>query len=132
MTQFATTLSRAPESVRIARQFVDTHATGLSAQRLHDAGLLTSELVTNALLHGSGAIGLRIDLEPAAVRIEVSDEGRGAVEMTRQPGRLGGWGLRVVDQLADAWGAEKGSTRVWVRLRRQNSATPSSGVEASA
>ncbi len=31
-------------------------------------------------------------------------------------GELGGWGLRLVERLADRWGVAEGSTRVWFEL----------------
>ena len=116
MKQFVTTLPRALESVRAARQLVDEHATGLTLQRRHDATVLVSELVTNALCHGRGEISLRIAHEPTALLIEVADEGDGKVEVSPTPGPFGGWGLRVIDELANSWGSQAGSTRVWVRL----------------
>ena len=116
MTEITTTLPRALESVRAARQLVAEHATGLTAQRRHDATVLVSELVTNALCHGRGVISLRIVHEPTALLIEVADEGHGKAEMSPTPGLSGGWGLRVIDELATTWGCQAGSTRVWVRL----------------
>jgi anti-sigma regulatory factor (Ser/Thr protein kinase) len=88
----------------------------LGSQRREDAALLVSELVTNALVHGIGTITLRIDVEPAALRVEVSDEGNVALAPSPTPGAHGGWGLRIVDQLADEWGVLAGSTKVWFRL----------------
>jgi len=113
-----TTLPRAPNSVRTARRLVEERAVGagLDERRRQDAALLVTELVTNALSHGKGQVTLRIRHEPTALLIEVADEGAGTVAMTRHPGPDGGWGLRVIDQLADDWGAYEGSTRVWVRL----------------
>lgn len=90
----------------------------LGVQQREDAALLVSELVTNALLHGVGAISLRIDVETDAVRVEVSDQGNVALEPSPTPGAHGGWGLRIVDEVADDWGVRAGSTRVWFRLIR--------------
>ena len=83
---------------------------------------MVSELLTNALVHGVGAISLRIDIAQDAVSVEVADEGNVAVEPRPEPGAHGGWGLRVVDQLADDWGVREGSTKVWFRIRRPHSA----------
>jgi anti-sigma regulatory factor (Ser/Thr protein kinase) len=113
MTAFATDLPRAPESVRAARQLVAVHVTGLSETQLADACLMVSELVANALIHGQGAITLRITTGRDRLTIEVADEGDGDVAIAPVPGASGGWGLRVVDELADGWGAREGSTRVW-------------------
>ena len=79
---------------------------------------MVSELVTNAVLHGVGAISLRIDADVDAVRIEVADEGNVAVAPSPEPGAHGGWGLRIVERFADDWGVADGSTTVWFRLGR--------------
>ena len=79
---------------------------------------MVSELVTNAVVHGVGAISLRIDAEAETVRIEVADEGGVALAPSPAPGAHGGWGLRIVEQLADDWGVLGGSTRVWFQLGR--------------
>ncbi|MFC7257643.1 ATP-binding protein [Streptomyces lutosisoli] len=74
-----------------------------------DAALVVSELMTNALLHGSlrdRLIRVRITLTGSTLRVEVSDP-RGerlprprAVEDADQFGR----GLLLVGALADSWG----------------------------
>jgi len=117
MTTFAAPLPRAPEAAGAARRLVEIHADGLSAAQRDDAGLMVSELVTNALLHGEGAIGIRITSDPQHLTIEVADDGQGKVAITPVPSAFGGWGLRIVDELADSWGVRAGSTHVWFRLR---------------
>jgi anti-sigma regulatory factor (Ser/Thr protein kinase) len=52
---------------------------------------MVSELVTNAVLHGTGTISLRIDMHAGGVRIEVADEGNVAV--AQSPVR--GWSRRL-------------------------------------
>ena len=111
-------LPRSPDSAGVARRLVDDHTTVLDSQQRQDAALMVSELVNNAVLHGLGAISLRIDVEGDTVRIEVADEGNVAVAPTPEPGAHGGWGLRIVEQLADDWGVLDGSTKVWFRLGR--------------
>ena len=71
-----TILPRSPDSIGDARRLVDAHTSSFGPQQQADAALMVSELVTNALVHGTGTIGLRIDLEPDALRVEVSDQGR--------------------------------------------------------
>jgi anti-sigma regulatory factor (Ser/Thr protein kinase) len=118
MTSFSRQLARSPTSVRVARRFVDDHTTTFTSQRKQeDTRLLVSELVSNALLHGTGAIGLRVDVETGMVRVEVSDQGNVSVAPSPTPGAHGGWGLRIVEQLADEWGVLEGSTKVWFRLK---------------
>lgn len=118
MTSFSRELARSPASARVARQFVDAHTTEFSSQRTReDAKLLVSELVSNALVHGTGAIELRVDVETDLVRVEVSDQGNVSIAPSPTPGAHGGWGLRIVEELADEWGVLEGSTRVWFRLK---------------
>jgi anti-sigma regulatory factor (Ser/Thr protein kinase) len=116
LNALSTSLPRSPDSIRTARRLVHEHTTTLGSQRREDAALMVSELVTNALVHGIGTITLRIDVEPAALRVEVSDEGNVALAPSPTPGAHGGWGLRILDQLADDWGVREGSTKVWFRL----------------
>lgn len=118
MSTLSTDLPCSADSIGAARQLVNGHTSSLASQQREDAALMVSELVTNAVVHGVGAIWLRIDLEADAVRIEVADEGNVRVTPTPEPGAHGGWGLRIVEQLADDWGVLDGSTRVWFRLRR--------------
>jgi len=56
-------LPRDRTAPRRARQVVEEHAAALTGERLDAARLLVSELVTNALMHGSGAITLAISAE---------------------------------------------------------------------
>jgi anti-sigma regulatory factor (Ser/Thr protein kinase) len=80
--------------------------------------LVVSELFTNAVRHGGGDVEVGIALDDDVVRVEVRDGGGGR-PVLRQPDPTGsdpgGWGLHVVDQLADSWGSEVtgGVTLVW-------------------
>lgn len=116
MNPLTTNLPRSPDSIGTARHLVDDHTAMLGSQQRQDAVLMVSELVTNAVQHGIGAITLRIEVEPGAVRVEVADDGFVAVVPSPAPGAHGGWGLRIVEQLADEWGVLEGSTKVWFRL----------------
>jgi anti-sigma regulatory factor (Ser/Thr protein kinase) len=114
--EITTTLPRSPGSARLARDIVGECTQGLSPALREDALLLTSELVANALRHGKGVVTLRVDRKPRDLFVEVADQGHGAIEMMPKPTSLGGWGLRVVDEVATDWGVRPGSTRVWFRL----------------
>ena len=120
----ALTLGAAPQAVGWARRWVARHLELVEAP--HDvvvAGeLLTSELVTNAVRHGSptGVITLRLQHERRAVVISVHDEGPG-VPIPTQPGPAdeSGRGLPLVDALATTWGTHPhlaGGKSVWFRL----------------
>ena len=82
------------------------------------AELLTSELVTNAVRHAATAIELRIEAEELTVRVEVTDNATGMPHIRDDPG-VGGYGLRIVEQLATRWGfdptPDNGKT-VWFEL----------------
>jgi anti-sigma regulatory factor (Ser/Thr protein kinase)/ABC-type transporter Mla MlaB component len=77
------------------------------------ATLLTSELVTNAVIHpppdAGGSIGLRIAAYADRVRVEVSDPGAGfdAGNLPPRPREMGGQGLFVVDGLSSRWGTAR-------------------------
>lgn len=84
---------------------------------MEDARLVVSELATNALVHGQGAIALTILRLDDRVRLEVIDEGSGAPAIREiSEDRPGGWGLRIVETLSLRWGAHEGTTHVWAEL----------------
>ena len=99
-----------------ARALLREHADGLDRERLDTAVLLISELVTNAVLHGTGQIRLCIDVQRGNARFAVSDEGGGTPVVRPDPGPGGGWGLRLVGELATRWGVREGRTQVWFEL----------------
>jgi len=112
-------LPRAPGSASIARRFIEQHfACELSPRALADAKLATTELVTNAVTHGRGAVMLKVEASIDRLRVEVIDQGTGRTpEIRHRPGdESGGWGLRIVDALSLRWGAVEGSTHVWADL----------------
>ncbi|MBO1415014.1 ATP-binding protein [Streptomyces sp. FH025] len=92
-------------------------------QHLEVGELLTSELVSNAVRHAGGrTIGLQVSRRPGWLRIEVRDSSRALPCMIladNHPVNERGRGLKIVDDLADRWGADllprgKG---VWFELR---------------
>lgn len=91
-------------------------------EALENATLLVSEVVTNSFLHaGLGAddlIHLRAELSATRLRVTVCDDGEGFdLRNGREPDEAGGWGLYLVDQLADRWGiARNSSTCVWFEV----------------
>jgi anti-sigma regulatory factor (Ser/Thr protein kinase) len=85
---------------------------------MDETKLVVSELVDNAYLHGDGEIHLMLEPREDHVLVEVVDHGQGAALKIpeRGPDGFGGFGLRLVDQLASAWGAHEGTTHVWAEL----------------
>jgi len=104
----ADTVGRGLMSVSAVRRavghFLDRE--GVASAR-HDVLLVVSELVTNALMHtdNAPAVTVRHESEPERVDIEVFD-GSCVMPMPRTPGAtaIGGRGLRIVEQVASAWG----------------------------
>ena len=99
---------RQPSEVRRARDLVrrslDSWGLRADAQALE---LAVSELVTNAVVHGDGSIEVQLSAHGPEVRLEVLDEGDGSpVVPDRSDDGYGGWGLRLVEELADSWGSE--------------------------
>jgi anti-sigma regulatory factor (Ser/Thr protein kinase) len=94
------------------------------ADRLADILLLVSELVTNSVRHaglaGTDLIELHVDVDTGTVRIEVIDPGPGFAADRADPNpSLGvGWGLHLVELLAQRWGVDtRGSRTVtWFEL----------------
>ena len=84
---------------------------GLPQQRLCDAELLLSELVSNAVKYGGeGDLSVILERDDGRFRTEVVDQGDGFIAPLRDRGDVdmpGGWGL------SDRWGAHQGSTHVW-------------------
>jgi anti-sigma regulatory factor (Ser/Thr protein kinase) len=118
------TIPGRPEHVREARTFV-AKALGELHPCLDTAVLLTSELVTNAVMHScsrciGGSISILIVESPGGTRIEVADEGsdlsspvvRGDVYASD------GHGLFLVQTLSDQWGylRDGAGTTVWFWL----------------
>ena len=93
---------------------------------LDRSGLALTEVITNSVIHAQLRPPQRIDVEAALLaallRIEVTDDGVGFEPPTARPERGtsdGGWGLWLIDQLADRWGVDcSHSTRVWLEFDR--------------
>lgn len=106
----------APGLARFA--LVDWCSEELDADELDKARLLTSELVTNAVVHGHGQIVLRAELNEHRVLVEVIDQGEGFEHSARvrDMEELGGRGLALVDEESSRWGIHEGTTHVWFEL----------------
>lgn len=73
-----------------------------------DAILLTSELVTNAVMHSQGRFHLSATFHPSrgVLRVEVVDPSPQLPVMAEsRTSRVGGLGLRLVNEVADRWGS---------------------------
>ncbi|WP_017578026.1 ATP-binding protein [Nocardiopsis kunsanensis] len=127
------TLPYVPSSVTGARKLLqdDLAGLGLGEERLDDAALVLSELVSNALRHATplpapreGSVGVSWRAEfgqgqdsSGWVELSVRDGGSSTMPRVARPSvsGLGGRGLGIVQALAGRWGTEMDSdtTTVW-------------------
>ena len=119
-------LDNNPDAASLARRALDGLTDEVPERPLRDAQLLVSELVTNAVRHAGLRTGdrirVRVELDDRNVHVEVHDPGMGFELRAPEPDptRMSGWGLYLVDELADRWGMDDGGvgTRIWFELGR--------------
>jgi anti-sigma regulatory factor (Ser/Thr protein kinase) len=118
-----------------ARRAIEELEPELGNKLTENVRLLVSELVTNSVRH-SGApddrlIEFALSVSPDVVRIEVVDRGTWRTP-TPDPDGTSGWGLFLVDRLADRWGVEHSEgTRAWFEIDRSASSPNGSYVRAA-
>ena len=110
---------------RLIWRFVADCAAGVDRDA---AGLLTSELVTNAIRHAGTPVELLARVNDA-LRVEVTD-GRPELSVTARdaPGfSVSGRGLHLVDELASRWGVQqnRATKTVWFELDGARTGTAS-------
>ncbi|GHA57532.1 ATP-binding protein [Streptomyces tendae] len=114
----------APDAVRTARSLVRRTLDEWRLDSVGDiAALLVSELVTNALRHATGPIGVRLVRGPAGAAgvllVEVSDPLPDPPrERVARPDDEDGRGLQLVASAARRWGTRPGEAgkTVWFEL----------------
>lgn len=104
---------------RLALAEIDNH---LEPSVAFDVRLLVSELVTNSVEHAAAgpedSIALALTITNSCVHVAVRDEGPGFTPPTAAPPHEGdkGWGLFLVEQLADKWGVSDTDGSVWFEI----------------
>jgi anti-sigma regulatory factor (Ser/Thr protein kinase) len=115
---------RGPSAASAARDALLVLEQQLEPHTLDDVRLLVSELVTNAIRHAGARPGGVVEVDVSivgarVVRVEVGDPGPGFQPQPRddEMTRPGGWGLYLVDRIADRWGVIRNRmNRVWFEL----------------
>ena len=110
-----------PRVVATARSFVAEHAPPLPDDTNDALLLLTSELVTNAVLHARTPLEVGIVVAAQSVLVSVHDLDLSRPEQQPYAKREGGWGLKLVSAFADDAALEPhpdGGKTAWFRLRR--------------
>ncbi|MFN2617823.1 MAG: ATP-binding protein [Thermoleophilaceae bacterium] len=116
-------LPAGPEAASEGRAALMRLRADLDKPLLETLRLLVTELIANSVRHASAnTVGLRALVGESGVWVEVTDEGPGfdPRDHDHTVSDDSGWGLFLVERLADRWGVRRDgdSTRVWFELRR--------------
>lgn len=122
-TALELTLRATPDAPRDARHALDRLAPEIPQDVLENVRLLVSELVTNCIRHAgvdpAASIELKVSPRDSVIRVEVSDPGEGfePAPVTLSIYSTSGWGLYLVEQIADRWGVlVENGTKVWFEI----------------
>jgi anti-sigma regulatory factor (Ser/Thr protein kinase) len=104
----------------------DLAGRSVAQTSVDDVVLVASELVGNAVLHGSGADDLDVawDVQEGTVVVRVADASAAQpVPRSAGPTDTGGRGLTIVAAIADGWGVRRVARgkEVWARVRVRTS-----------
>ena len=95
------------DAPRTARHAVDELGGRLEPRLRDDLRLLVTELVTNGIRHAglteADLIRLVVSLSEDTLRVEVQDPGAGFEPPPPRQSADSGWGLFLVNQVADRW-----------------------------
>ena len=92
-----------------------------------DAVLVVAELAANAVMHAGSDFTVGVARRDGIVRIVVGDTSPSLPTVRRsEPATVGGRGMRVVEKLSVAWGADlvAGGKLVWVDLAVERTPQP--------
>ena len=118
-----------PDAVAMARNAVAVVGFSVTPEVREDAQLVVSELVSNGLEHGTGGVTLSLSVsQMGRLSGEVFDDGDGFDEpQARVEADPRGWGFPIVAALAEKWGIQTGTTRVWFAMPSEARRFPEAG-----
>jgi len=116
-------LQGTPEAAAQAREAIARLRRDLDPRLMETLRLLVTELVTNSVKHaGAHSVMLHVLVAQTSVRTEVTNDGPGfePTDTGRPRQDRSGWGLFLVQRLAERWGVSQddNSTKVWFELPR--------------
>jgi anti-sigma regulatory factor (Ser/Thr protein kinase) len=130
-------LAGGPDAVTAARLALADLESHVDPSVAFDVRLLVSELVTNSVQHAEvsaeDSIVLAVRFSDETVRCEVRDHGPGFDPPAAPPpdDADAGWGLFLVEQLADAWGVGDSGKGLWFEIRRDRTQDDAPGSAAA-
>jgi anti-sigma regulatory factor (Ser/Thr protein kinase) len=105
---------------RAARRYIASslREAGWTRERCGVVELLTSEVVTNAIIHAEGPAVLTLAISSDHIRVAVEDCSPAECPSARPPGEEGGFGMQLLHALATGWGFATSDTTkvVWFEM----------------
>jgi anti-sigma regulatory factor (Ser/Thr protein kinase) len=110
-----------PTAVRGMREVVRRmcRTADLPAETRDTAILLTSETLTNAIVHAGRPTRVVVHASPSGIRVEVTDDSvYSPVVAAAGNEATNGRGIRLIDSLATRWGVQhhRGGKTVWFEI----------------
>ena len=112
-----------PEAAARARRALSKLRADIDPPLMETLRLLVTELVSNSVRHArADTVVLKVLVGRTVVLTEVTDEGPGfdPADASKPGTDDSGWGLFLVERLAQRWGVtqQADATKVWFELRR--------------
>ena len=114
------TVALSVDAPREVRQSFDQFVDRIDGALLDDLRILSTEIVTNAVVHSGRPTGDPIEVVttfgPSSVRVEVIDQGEGVEPLVARAASSPS-GLSLVELVSDRWSSKRtGSFHVWFEI----------------
>jgi anti-sigma regulatory factor (Ser/Thr protein kinase) len=114
-----------PRAIRAARRLVERTLRAWGDDELvNDALIVTSELATNAVVHGESPFRVSMSCDPDTLKLAIHDAGRDSPRpRDAGPEAANGRGLALVDMASKRWGTQRvvDGKIVWAQFDRSPS-----------